>query len=678
MSKLFLRLLLFVLLIAAFRLFTNEPSAAQSPPVYFYYYEGARVALDLNPTLVAVRFKPDTTAAARRDAARATGELDDFDGGADLPFAAPAFVPVRTGGNPHTAIQKLKQRAEVQAAGLVFQFPDGAQYGETDEFIARFKPSVAPQDVIRFNQSNDVELAREQPFSNGTLILRPRAGNPHNARALANAYVEAGKVEFAEPNFVMRLPRLRGANPPSPAPATPIVPNDPSFDLQWWLKNTRQFYGSIAGADINAPNAWSITKGASNLKIAIIDEGIDPLHLDLWDKLLAGYNALDGSGNFTPTGNDHHGTATAGIAAASTSNALGVAGVCWFCKILPVKVAQEDAQGNWITTPAQLAAGIDWAWLNGADVLSNSWTMSAPSSDVTTAIINARFGGRGGFGSTVVFAAGNNNASAVSYPASLNSYVIAVGASNWCDQRRTPTNDACNNNDPSWGSNYGGGLDLLAPGLAIYTTCNGASCPSGYAYMPGTSAATPMVAGAAALLYALSPNLTPAQVQTTLQNGAKDIASNGKDDFTGYGRLDTYRAINALYGLAVSIADNRLLLRVGDTVQYAINYSNTGITAMGSTVLDVTLPAGLDYTSSNPPFTPRGGGVYRLNLGTFASNSNGAATLTAQVAPGSAGQALVTTTQIGGAFLELNMSDNIASDRDVVVATDLFLPLTTR
>lgn len=665
----------------------HMPAHAQTVGERFYYYRGERVPLSVNSRLIAVRFGAGVGEAAQRTAVDAAGDVDQYDARAVAPTVGVAFLPLRAGHDPLAAAARLNGRTGVAFATPVYD-AGSLQLAETEEFLARFKPEVSQAEIERANSQNGVELARLLASSDRVQVLKPKAGNARSARELANAYVEAGLVEFAEPNFVIRrtgeleghAPKL-GGEPETTAPEGAVTPNDPSFGLEWGLKNTRQFLGALRGADVNATNAWGVTQGASSIRIAVIDEGVDAGHGDLVGKVLAGYNSLNGSNDTTPRVGDYHGTGVAGVVAASSNNAEGIAGMCWFCQILPVKVAERDSGGNWTATFASLASGIDWAWQNGADVLNNSWTMTSqdPSGAVELAILNARFAGRGNKGSTVVFAAGNENKSQVAYPASLNAYVIAVGASNWCDARKTPGTDDCNNNDSSWGSNYGSALDLLAPGEAIYTTCNVGQCSNrSYTYLAGTSVAVPFVSGAVGLLYALNPNLTPDKVQAALQSGAKDLNTLGRDDQTGYGRLDAHRAIASMYNLSVNVTDGKTFARAGITNPYSITYGNPGATAMGATVLRVTLPANTTYVSSSPAFTARGGGVYELNVGTLASNATGTATFRVLVQPGAAGQKITFVASIGGAFPEAKTSDNTATDVTLGVKTEVWLPFIER
>lgn len=644
---------------------------AQSGPNQFYYYQGTRVPLNVNPKLIAVRFRASVSSDAQKKIIEATGDIENFEARVNSPLGGLVFLKLRAGRDSLAAATRLRANSEVEFVSSVYDV-ESVQLAETNEFLARFSETVSESEIARINQTHNVSLARALPNSKRVLVLKPNAGNVRSARELANVYFESGAVEFAEPNFVLRAP-------PPPLPlavgTTELAPSDSNFNLQWSLKNTQQFQGALQGADIKATNAWDVTQGVNSIKIAVIDEGVTASHAELMGKVLTGYNALNGSNNTIPKTNDHHGTGIAGVIAAHSDNSAGIAGVCWFCQILPVKVAETDSQGNWVTTTATLAAGIDWAWQNGADVLNNSWTMNAPSDSVQLAIINARFGGRGGKGSTIIFASGNQNASTVAFPATLNSYVIAVGATNWCDQRKTPTNNACNNNNASWGSNYGTALDLVAPGEAIYTTCNGNQCTNGtYTYTSGTSLAAPLVSGTVALLYALNPNLTPDKVQDALQNGAQDLYATGRDNESGYGRLDAYRSLAALFNLKLNVNNSKKFVRVNETVEYVLKYSNTGSAATNNTQIFATLPADTTYVSSTPSFTHQGGNVYRLDLGTVGSNTVGTAKFRIQFQPSAAGKLITLTASISSPAPESNTNDNTGKNSARVILRDVFLP----
>ena len=314
--------------------------------------------------------------------------------------------------------------------------------------------------------------------------------------------------------------------------------NDQYDHLQWSLNNNEQLWG-VEGADISAVDAWGVTHGSDAITIAVIDEGVDLAHPDLASKLVAGYDATGGGSGGGPTGDDAHGTGCAGIAAAVTNNSNGVAGIARQPKIMPVRsLAEGTGQTSW------LADGINWAAANGADVLSNSWGGGTPATAITSAIASARSSGRGGKGAVVVFATGNDNDS-VFYPANLDT-TLAVGALSPCDQRKSPT--SCDG-EFWWGSNYGSELDIMAPGVHMYTTDISGSAgydPGAYFYdFNGTSSATPVVSGVAALILSLNPDLTATQVENILTSTADDLRSAGWDSETGWGRVNAYEALLA-------------------------------------------------------------------------------------------------------------------------------------
>ena len=328
--------------------------------------------------------------------------------------------------------------------------------------------------------------------------------------------------------------------------------------LQWSLNNNGQSFG-IPDADIDAPEAWNVTHGSNTIIIAIIDEGVDLNHPDLKDKLAAGYDATGNGTGGAPSGDDAHGTNCAGIAAAITDNSLGIAGVAWEAKIMPIRIAYGDGAGGWVTQDSWIADGINWAVNHGADVLSNSWAGGGASTIITNAIENAKSNGRNGKGAVVVFAAGNNNSS-VEYPAYLSN-VLAVGALSPCDERTSPT--SCDG-EFWWGSNYGPELDICAPGVLMYSTdiqgSSGYSDGDYYSKFNGTSSATPVVAGVAALILGLNPNLTATEVENILKTTADDLGSSGWDQYTGYGRVNAYKALSAVKSGGISMPWLHLLL----------------------------------------------------------------------------------------------------------------------
>ncbi|MFO7892010.1 MAG: S8 family serine peptidase [bacterium] len=158
---------------------------------------------------------------------------------------------------------------------------------------------------------------------------------------LANFIYESGFVEFSHPDFVT---------------FNWTETNDTYFENQWNLSK------------INAAIAWNITTGSTSIKIAILDSGVESDHPDLDDNLVMGYDVVDDDNSTDPYGDLYHGTACAGIASAVTNNSIGIAGVGYFCKIMPIQFTHTASWAN----SSNFASGINWAWNNGAHIISIS------------------------------------------------------------------------------------------------------------------------------------------------------------------------------------------------------------------------------------------------------------------------------------------------------------------
>lgn len=421
---------------------------------------------------------------------------------------------------------------------------------------------VDGQISIKANSNLDVKSLLEKwnfkiernEFDKNVYILTSNSYSTDEIFKIVNELQNNKNIEFAEPNFI----RL-------------ITPNtsDPYFNSQWAIKN-QGYNGGTVGADMKVENAWNYVTG-SGIKVAIIDEGVDLVHPDLANNMLSGYDATGNNSNGAPSGNDAHGTACAGIVAAIANNNIGTAGVAYNTKILPVRIAY-GSNGSWVSTDNGIANGINWAWQNGADVLSNSWGGGSSSSTIINAINNAVNNGRNGKGCVVLFSTGNHNTS-VSFPAN-QSNVIAVGASNMFDERKSPStayHDECWYLDCHGGSNYGAEVDVVAPGVMIATSdiSGSAGYSSGdyYSYFNGTSSACPNAAGVVALILSANPNLTQAQARAYLEKNADKVLSstysyqtntsypNGTwNNQTGYGRVNALKAVEDAFFANVEIS----------------------------------------------------------------------------------------------------------------------------
>lgn len=335
-------------------------------------------------------------------------------------------------------------------------------------------------------------------------------------------------VEYAEPNFRIH--------------ATGFIPDDPLFESQWALHNTGQT-GGLPGADIDAPEAWESTTG-EGVVVAVIDGGVDWSHPDLQTSLwinpgeIPG-NGIDDDGNwfvddvrgwdFVENDNDPledqgHGTHTSGTIAAGAHNGIGVAGISWSAKVMPLRFLNEFGTGS----NADAIRALEYAMRMGASITSNSWGSYSYSEALRDAIEATRDAGL-----LFVAAAGNRRSDLDVfnyYPAGYDlNNIISVASTNKHDRI-------------SVFSNFGATrVDLAAPGTDILSTFPG----GGYVMMSGTSMAVPYVAGAAALVWSASPDLNYMEVKEFLMESTDPLPALAGMCVTG-GRLNAFNAIGML------------------------------------------------------------------------------------------------------------------------------------
>ncbi len=375
---------------------------------------------------------------------------------------------------------------------------------------------VAP--ALRFPPAEDNDAARR--LVRYYLVSYAGDIDPGAAAVRISASPE---VQSAEPNGVV---------------FTTAAPNDSLFPDQWAHRNTGQavaYNGGLVGTpdcDTDTDLAWDQTTGSAGVTIAIIDTGVDGGHPEFAGRILAGYDFINNDAD--PTDDAGHGTCCAGVAAAKGNNGEGVAGVTWNARIMPVKILNQNGEGNFTAA----ANGILWAADHGAQILSMSFGSTMGSSLVEDACAYAF-----GRGCALFCAAGNGNYPALHYPAAYTDYTIPVGALSPCNERKNP--GSCDGED-WWGSNYNG-LAFLTPGVRMHTTDirgAGGSDPGDYNdEFNGTSAATPHAAGIGALVLSLHPGLLPADLETILKKSAEDMGPIGVDTETGYGRLNAHIAV---------------------------------------------------------------------------------------------------------------------------------------
>lgn len=458
-----------------------------------------------------------------------------------------------------------------QAWSLLAEFaePPPAIFRERASGLARL---VYRELVLRFDRGVGVKRQRDLLKSAG-LALRER--NPIIRRQvvavdgrregpalveLCNELVEHEELVFATPNFVSEYRRAADAEDP---------PKE-----QWHLLNRGLTNGQVKGEDVDAVQAWGTHPGTRSIVVAVLDDGVDIDHPNLKRRIWRNRNSEapdrhgrdfflpdDHPDHYNPRpklftypydqlqGNDIHGTPCAGLISTVRDGAFGVAPMA---RILPVKIFHADS----LAQDARVADAIRYAAVN-ADILSCSW--SGPSSpDIELAIEDAGDLGRKGLGSAVFCATGNEYG-AVGFPAS-HPEAIGVGASTDQAQRARY-------------SNYGPEVDFVAPSSggveAIYTTdvvnppgrgfnightAKGGTDGRHTNEFGGTSSATPLAAGVAALVLSARPRLTRTALRNLLRDTADQIGpDNGYDDEGrsgefGYGRINAHAAL----GMALS------------------------------------------------------------------------------------------------------------------------------
>jgi subtilisin family serine protease len=413
-------------------------------------------------------------------------------------------------------------------------------------------------------------------------------------------------IEYAEPDYVL---------------TTAVIPNDLSFGQQWGMNNTGQLiiYGSVGSsgkpdADIDLPEAWNITRGSRDTIIAIIDTGVDLTHPDLAFKLVPGYNFIS---PFSPPQDDGgHGTHVAGTAAAVTNNATGVAGVCWECRIMPLKALGVNA-GSTTTVSAAIRYAVD----HGAHVINLSLGGPAGNETLLSAV-------RYAYAANVpIVAAMMNEAKTypdrVYYPAAYPE-TIAVGSTDKMDLR-------------SDFSSYGNHIDLSAPGSEILSTYWVTPDQHNYAYLWGTSMATPHVAGVLGLMRSVAPQLGIEQLRIILRSSTDDLGDPGWDIFYGTGRLNAYRALTLT---PKAITDLRIsgppILKIGESASFSAR--------VGPNIADTPITYSWEVTGQ---FIRTATTSTLSNIVSYSWSTPGAKTIRVTASNASSSKTILTTVYVG-------------------------------
>jgi serine protease len=429
-------------------------------------------------------------------------------------FASLLVQSQSTPFRPHVAIIKVKSEYREKCSVALIEI-EGLQKAfesiQVDQVVQKFPNAKVPE-ASRY-------VAVENP-TDVSLIFEVHFNSDLEADKAADLLKQSGVLEYAEPAFISQLA---------------VIPSDQMIYRQWHLEAIRAY------------EAWDIQQGSDEIVIGITDTGIDIDHEDLASAMVLNENdPVDGidndqngyvddylGWNFYNDNNNpdefswSHGTHVSGLAGAATNNGIGIAGTSFNCKILSIKCGDklELTHGY---------EGVIYALERGADIINCSWGSTSYTeygNDVMKYATEQ--------GALVVCAAGNNNDERDFYPASFG-VTLSVAASDSLTQKAIF-------------SSYNYNVDVTAPGQWVISTKN----DNTYAQDNGTSMASPIVAGAAALVKLRFPNMTPAQIKAQIVNTAKNIyGTENNQKFLGQlgsGLLDMRSALDSVVKHAVSM-----------------------------------------------------------------------------------------------------------------------------
>jgi subtilisin family serine protease len=442
----------------------------------------------------------------------------------------------------------------------------------------------------RFHTAQGVQVFREFHHLDGIQDLQLPPGR--DVSTVIRQYQESGLVEFAEPDLRLTLA---------------ATPNDPAFasGLLWHLNNLGQNSGK-SDADIDAPEGWDLANTASNVVVATVDSGVRYTHEDLAANIWINPREIPGNGvdddangfiddvhgiNAAANTGDPidligHGTQVAGFIGGVGNNGIGIAGVAWRVRLMACRF-QDDSGTGFLSDAAQC---IDYALANGAQIINGSFVTTSFSSVLYNAMNNCRIAG-------VIFvaAAGNDGVNTdvtPYYPAGFNfDNIVAVAASTRTDALATF-------------SNYGAvSVDLAAPGQDVYSTFN--SADNGYTVNSGTSFASPIVAGAFALLRARNPSATYHQLIQQVLATVDPLPGLAGKCVSG-GRLNLVRA------LGTSTAANFVATPPAGTTPLTVSFVNTSFGLFTNSHWD--FGDGTFSNESDPAHTYVYEGLYNVQL----------------------------------------------------------------
>ncbi len=522
--------------------------ASPSAQAEYYYGGSGQINLRVDTAKVCLKFDTEVPqewvieSVPRLDSIIADG--DALDG-----FVSVAIAP---GGGLYEFLDTLNRTSGIEVAEPYYYINDSLPAPVGDELVIAFEANISRDSLSSILHIYGADTVRELEYLPNVFVARNLNPQTRRLLTLANDLHALPGIRYSHPIFGLR----------------PVLCSYKLFDHyqshQWHVKK-------VIG-QFNSQTVWDFSGVLDTIVVAVIDEGVT-IHEDLPQvRILNGrdFSVTPYDTNPAPGPWRNHGMACSGIIAAShTTDSLaglgvtsGVISMSPAIKILPVKIFGDDGQG---VTHDHVASAIAWAYENGADILSNSWAYITGDdlyADVDDALDRAALFGRDGKGCPIIFASGNFEASFICYP-SFRLSCYAVGALTSSDTRW-------------YYSQYGMNLDIMAPsGMAghygdvwtldqmdslgynpTYPRTWNCDSPNDINYdclFGGTSAACPVVAGAAALILSRSESLSRTEVCDILDHSAVPLGTGSPNLEYGHGRVDAFRAV---LSIARGDADN--------------------------------------------------------------------------------------------------------------------------
>lgn len=402
--------------------------------------------------------------------------------------------------------EQIAQSENVLAQDICYIDDSGLELVPNGYYLVLLKDAEDYPILVEVATQNGLEVIYQNRYMPLWYTLRIKSKIKGSIVSVANRMFETGIFDSCSPSFSYDAEELS---------------YDPEVNQQWGL-----FNDSIPDADVCVSEAWSFATGRG-IKIAIIDSGADLDHQDLEDNILMSYDFH--ADTMPATCYTNHGTYCAGIAAAKRNNGLNISGVAPDAKLM---IAAIQTEINNTLYKQEVAEAINWAWQNGADIISFSLKCDNDTI-ITQAIDEAMSRGRNGKGCIFVKSAGNNGT--ITFPGTYRSDIIVVGA--------------IESSGAIWGnSGVGSNMFISAPGKDVLSLSPDNQMMLG----TGTSAACPHVSGVIALMLERNPNLTINQVRQILAETAVKVGNTSYDiqgeygfrnDSYGYGLVNAHQAV---------------------------------------------------------------------------------------------------------------------------------------